>query len=1021
MFRHRSSEKVVVAGSASFALLYSVVVLVYVATVPDLRFRVLMSDDDRPAPFGVVIRDMPGIELRGTRPEVGDTLVRIGDQPIRSFGDYARSLRRMRRATVPPGGLLNSGDDPSLVREPLPSLVEMDNGVRLVEVEFLHDGGSRTAWIVVQSLPPGELLLTLVWFLLQLGITAVSVLAVWHRPFDHPARGFFAMCIVTMGAFVGGFHWWVLASALPLNIPFVGCALFVPAVSLHFFLTYPRRTWPLKRIPRLSLVLLYAVPTITFLLMVGMLAYVEWQTHIGSDAATESVLKTMRVHRDWIYGYLTFAAACFVIMLTALAHGYLRTSNSIERSQMRLIFWGGVSAVLPIGYTLYLAFFNRVEFALGRAKLSMFLASLSFMLAYAVAILRYKLMLIDQIVSKGMRYYAARIGLTILFAGLVSVGGLVVSLWSAGVSTGPSFQQLVMLGAVLAIAVTVVLWGRDRLQQLIDRSFYREKYQLDKALQRMNRAVERVVDRETLAERMIGSCREVLRPERIAVYLRDPGRPSFQLVAVEGTSDLPAHFVVDEELMRILESESAVARSPSPLLMGPSTAQQMLRALRAEVLYAFDSQGEISGAVALGPKQNGTPYTAEDLTFLNALAQITNVAMHSVKVQQDIVRLNEELQLKVERIDEQRRVIAMLQEEIRMNQAGANTPNIRSEAEFERGQIKGSSPAIQKVLDTVRKVAQSESSVLITGPSGTGKELLAHAIHVNSSRRNNPMISVHCAALSSSLLESELFGHVKGAFTGAHKDRVGRFELAHGGTLFLDEIGDISLETQIKLLRVLQTRQFEPVGGTRTVQVDVRLITATHQDLKKLIAEGKFREDLYYRLNVISITLPTLAERKEDIYELSLHFLKHSAQRVGKPVSQISDEAVEALKRYSWPGNIRELQNVLERAVVLAEGECISIRDLPREVVEYRLQRVERRPGNELGACLATLPPGADILESGVTTQRKMWRGELAEQEAIKDALHAANGNKAEAARLLGIPRSTLFSKLRKYRINKPR
>jgi transcriptional regulator with GAF, ATPase, and Fis domain len=1021
MLRHRSWEKGVVASSGGFALLYAVVVLVYVATIPDLRFRVLMSDDDRQAPQGVVVRDMPGIEFRGTPPVVGDVLIRIGDQPIRSFGDFARSLRRMRRATVPPGGLLNSGDDPSLVREPLPSLVELDNGVRLVEVEFLHDGTPGTAWVVIQSLPPGELLLTLVWFLLQLGITAVSALAVWHRPFDRPARVFFAMCVVTMGAFVGGFHWWVLASSLPLNIPFVGCALFVPAVSLHFFLTYPRQTWPLKRIPRLSLVLLYAVPTITFVLMAGMLAYVEWQTHIGSNAATEAALKTLRVHRDAIYGYLTFAAACFVIMLTALAHGYLRTSNPIERSQMRLIFWGGVSAVLPIGYTLSLAFFDRVEFALGRAKLSMFLASLSFMLAYAIAILRYKLMLIDQIVSKGMRYYAARLGLTSVFAGLVSVGGLVVSLWSAGVSTGPSLQQLVMLGAVLAIAVTAALWGRDRLQQLLDRRFYREKYQLDKALQRMNRAVERVVDRETLAERMIGSCREVLRPERIAVYLRDPGRPSFQLIAVEGASDLPAQFVVDEELMRVLESESAVARSLSPLLLGPSSAQQMLRALRAEVLYAFDSQGEISGAVALGPKQNGTPYTAEDLTFLNALAQITNVAMHSVKVQQDIVRLNEELQLKVERIEEQRRVIAMLQDELRMSQAGTDSPETSSETEFERSQIKGSSPAILRVLDTVRKVSQSESSVLITGPSGTGKELLAHAIHVNSSRRNNPMISVHCAALSSSLLESELFGHVKGAFTGAHKDRVGRFELANGGTLFLDEIGDISLETQIKLLRVLQTRQFEPVGSTRTVQVDVRLITATHQDLKKLIAEGRFREDLYYRLNVISITLPTLAERKEDIYELALHFLKRSAQRVGKPISQISDEAVEALKRYSWPGNIRELENVLERAVVLAEGDCISIRDLPREVIENRWQRLERSSGGEHATSLVAIPQRGEVLDDGMMTQRKLWRGELAEQEAIKDALLAANGNKAEAARLLGIPRSTLFSKLRKYRINKPR
>jgi len=420
-------------------------------------------------------------------------------------------------------------------------------------------------------------------------------------------------------------------------------------------------------------------------------------------------------------------------------------------------------------------------------------------------------------------------------------------------------------------------------------------------------------------------------------------------------------------------------------------------------------------------------YTAEDLTFLNALGQITSVALHSVKAHQDLSRVNEEMQLKAEKIDEQRRVIAMLQQEIRTTQGG-EVPKTESAIEdFVRGHIIGSSPAIQRVLDTVRKVAQSDSSVLVTGPSGTGKELLAHAIHANSSRRAGPMVSVHCAALSPSLLESELFGHVKGAFTGAHKDRVGRFESANGGTLFLDEIGDISLETQIKLLRVLQTRQFEPVGGTRTIQVDVRLIAATHQDLKRLIVEGKFREDLFYRLNVISISLPTLAERKEDIHELSLHFLKRSSERLNKPIKQIDDDALIALKRYSWSGNIRELENVLERAVVLAEGESIVLHDLPREILEGKSppakpiaprSLAEPKPrgggGRERVEEMISVGPSAITLGNGKLD-------EFAEREAIEEALRAASGNKAEAARALGIPRSTLFSKLRKYRINKPR
>ena len=1021
------SDKAFVAISGSLVLVYCVIVLAFVATVPDLRLRVLLRDElDEQPESGIIIREVPGIRCRGPQPAVQDVLQRIGDQRIRSFNDFARSLRQVHRAQVPREGLLNAGDDPSLVREPLPRLVELETGERLIEVEFLHDGTPQISWVVVQSLPLDEVLLTLVWFLLQLGITVVGALSVWHRPFDRPARLFFAMCVVTLGAFVGGFHWWIIASSLALNIPFVGCALFVPVVSLHFFLIYPRRIWPLTQFPRAALAGLYVVPTVTFLWMVGLLGYARWLTPSETAAKTEAVLNSLTALHEGIYVYLTFASGCFLVMLAALAQGYLRTANPVERNQLKWMFWGGVSAVLPVGYTLYLALFDRVEFALGRARFAMFLASLSFMLAYAVAILRFKLMLIDQIVSKGMRYYSASLGLTAAFAGLISLGGLTANSWNAGGPTFPDRQQVLLLGAVLAVAVTMLLWGRDRLQQFIDLRFYREKYQLDKALQRINRAVESVVDRETLAHRMIGSCREVLRAERIAVYLRDVESSSFQLIAAEGASDLPAQIVADDELMQTLQTESAVARSMNPLLSGPPSAQQTLRSLRAELLYAFLSDGELAGAVALGPKQNGTPYTAEDLTFLNALGQITSVALHSVKVHQDISRLNEEMQLKVEKIDEQRRVITMLQQEIRTAQAGDAPPKPAPSAEeFERGHIIGSSPAIQRVLDTVRKVAQSESSVLVTGPSGTGKELLAHAIHVNSSRRKGPMVSVHCAALSPGLLESELFGHVKGAFTGAHKDRVGRFESAHGGTLFLDEIGDISLETQIKLLRVLQTRQFEAVGGTRLVQVDVRLIAATNQDLKKLIVEGKFREDLFYRLNVISIVLPTLAERKEDIHELSLHFLKRTSQRLGKPLSQIDDDALDALKRYFWPGNIRELENVIERAVVLADGDSVTLHDLPHEVFERRI--LPGRVGTSRPSVDPRTPRGSSrerVHETVVVGADTFGRGaldDIAEREALEDALRSASGNKAEAARLLGIPRSTLFSKLRKYRINKPR
>jgi len=337
--------------------------------------------------------------------------------------------------------------------------------------------------------------------------------------------------------------------------------------------------------------------------------------------------------------------------------------------------------------------------------------------------------------------------------------------------------------------------------------------------------------------------------------------------------------------------------------------------------------------------------------------------------------------------------------------------------EFHRGELIGDGPAVQRVLRTVRKVVAGDSSVLLRGESGTGKELLARLIHENSPRRNSPMIRVHCASLSAGLLESELFGHMKGAFTGAYRDKVGRFELADGGTIFLDEIGDITLETQIKLLRVLQERCFEPVGGTRTVHVDVRLITATHQNLEECIANGTFREDLYYRLNVISITLPPLRERPEDLLELILHFLHRTAARIGKPVRSIDDGAIAVLERYPWPGNIRELENVIERAVVMAEGNTILLHDLPAEIVaaspEWNADALpmtafEPEGGASIGqghrtsAIVAETPPG---------------RSKADERSRLVSALRSSGGNKARAARLLGMPRSTFFNRLKKYDI----
>jgi DNA-binding NtrC family response regulator len=312
------------------------------------------------------------------------------------------------------------------------------------------------------------------------------------------------------------------------------------------------------------------------------------------------------------------------------------------------------------------------------------------------------------------------------------------------------------------------------------------------------------------------------------------------------------------------------------------------------------------------------------------------------------------------------------------------------DSQRESSAIIGKSTEMQRLMEVVRQVAPTKASVLITGESGVGKELIADAIHRLSERSEHPMVKVHCAALSESLLESELFGHEKGAFTGAIGRKRGRFELANTGTVFLDEIGEINQSVQIKILRVLQEKQFERVGGEDTISVDVRIVSATNRDLRAEIAEGRFREDLFYRLNVVNIHVPPLRERKEDIPLLTAAFIKEFAKENGKFVEGIDPRARAALHKHDWPGNIRELRNSIESAVVMAKNSVIALEDLPPSI----------NPEGDEG----------DSIRIGVG-----MRLDEAEREIIRSTLAAHNGNKTRTAEVLGIGRKTLHRKITEY------
>jgi two-component system, NtrC family, response regulator AtoC len=320
--------------------------------------------------------------------------------------------------------------------------------------------------------------------------------------------------------------------------------------------------------------------------------------------------------------------------------------------------------------------------------------------------------------------------------------------------------------------------------------------------------------------------------------------------------------------------------------------------------------------------------------------------------------------------------------------------NLREQVSEKYGleNIVGQSPVMGQVFDIVQQAAPTRATVLITGETGTGKELIAHALHNLSPRKSGAFVPVHAAALSSTLLESELFGHEKGAFTGAMERRIGRFEMADGGTLFLDEVSEIDPAIQVKLLRFLEERAFERVGGSKTIHVDVRLVAATNKDLKKLVSEGKFRDDLFYRLSVVTVDLPPLRDRRDDIPLLISAFIRQCSAENGKPMREITQEAVNMLMAYDWLGNVRELRNTIEQMVVLSRGERLTLRDVP-----------------------ASIRAGADLTKVAGARPGVTMTVEEAERQLIVQALKEMNGNRTRAASRIGMSRRTMHRKLKKY------
>jgi formate hydrogenlyase transcriptional activator len=504
-----------------------------------------------------------------------------------------------------------------------------------------------------------------------------------------------------------------------------------------------------------------------------------------------------------------------------------------------------------------------------------------------------------------------------------------------------------------------------------------------RTLLEINNALVSNLTREPLFGAIAAALRPIVPFDRTAIFLHDPGRDVLRLFVLE--SSLPsAYFVVGLEIPATESHVGLVFQQRRPFVRRDlerehhyaGEREALADGVRSFVIVPLVVRGRCLGTLAVASIRVGQ-YADADVAFLQEVAGQVALAIENMMAYEQIATLTARLE----------RENAYLQEEIHR--------------EHDFAQMVGGSEALLAVLGRVDKVAPTDATVLITGETGTGKELIARAIHHESARRTRPLVKVNCSAISAGLVESEFFGHAKGAFTGALERRIGRFQLADGGTIFLDEVGDLPPETQVKLLRVLQEHEFEAVGSNQTIRVDVRVIAATNRDLQAAVAAGRFRADLFYRLNVFPLEVPPLRQRRSDIPQLVMFFLAQYGKKFGKRVETVSRDTLDRLVAYDWPGNVRELQNVIERAVVLTPGTVLEL------------------DGDLLGTAAPAAPVRPSPVEPGPGLAETL---EEVERAQIAAALQRSGGvieGPRGAAGLLRMHPNTLRSRMEKLGIRR--
>jgi formate hydrogenlyase transcriptional activator len=587
------------------------------------------------------------------------------------------------------------------------------------------------------------------------------------------------------------------------------------------------------------------------------------------------------------------------------------------------------------------------------------------------------------LVAEGLNSYCV----VPLIIGGKSIGTLNLASEKVNQYSEADAEFLCELGSQVALAVSNMTSYEEiaALKSKVERTA--ERY---RTLLEINNAIITHLTPETLLHAVSDILRRVVPFSGAALTIYKPNSGTFRYLAMEGA--IPSdHFRVGIEVDRrqtisawVFDHQRAVRRDLDKDQQYPNDRRLLAAGIHSDCIVPLIVGGRSVGTLNVGSTERNQ-YSEADLELLQEVANQVALAVVNMLSFEEIIELKARLE----------KENVYLQEEI------------RTEHNFE--EIIGNGPALLTVLRKVEQVAPTDSTVLIYGETGTGKELIARAIHDRSTRKNRPLLKVNCSAISAGLVESELFGHVKGAFTGAFERHIGRFELADGGTIFLDEIGELPLETQVKLLRVLQEREFEPVGSNRPVRVDVRVIAATNRNLQESIRTGSFRSDFFYRLNVFPIDMPPLRERRSDIPQLAMFFVARFSKKFGKKIEQMSRETVDRLTSYSWPGNIRELQNVIERAAILSQG---SVLELEHELVPL-LTPMSSSASKDLSSGIAKQ---AATAASTPSTLEELERGHIA---TILNQTRGVIEGPRGAAKMLGLHPNTLRHRMQKLGIKR--